>query len=80
MDHLAMLTPHEQLVDTVLHICQWTQWHIQSILGFVELPVGHRWSAWNGVKNHWCKCYQVVVFETTFLEILDPGLVVSCGA
>jgi len=30
MDHFAMLTPHEQPVETVLHIGQWTQGHVQS--------------------------------------------------
>jgi len=29
IDHSAMLTPHEQLVETALHIDQWTQCHIQ---------------------------------------------------
>jgi len=29
MDHFAMLTPHEQLVETVLYIGQWTQGHVQ---------------------------------------------------
>jgi len=30
MDHLAMLTSHEQLVESVLHIRQQIQVHIQS--------------------------------------------------
>jgi len=30
MDHFAMLTPHERLVETVLHIGHWTQRHVQS--------------------------------------------------
>jgi len=31
MDYFAMLTPHEKLVETVLHIGQaWTQGHVQS--------------------------------------------------
>jgi len=25
MDHFATMTPHEQIVETVLHIGQWTQ-------------------------------------------------------
>jgi len=29
MDHF-MLTPHEQLVETVLRMRQWTQGHVQS--------------------------------------------------
>jgi len=28
MDHSAIHTPHEQPVETVLHIGQWTQWHV----------------------------------------------------
>jgi len=35
MDHLAMLTPYEQLVETVLKIIQWT-FH----QGFMEVSVG----------------------------------------
>jgi len=27
MDHFAVLTPHEQLVETVLDTGQWTQGH-----------------------------------------------------
>jgi len=29
MDHFAMLTPHEQLVETVLHIGQLAHGHVQ---------------------------------------------------
>jgi len=30
MDRFAMLTPHEQLIVTALHLSQWTQWRVQS--------------------------------------------------
>jgi len=30
MDHFAVLTSHEELVETELHIGQWIQEHIQS--------------------------------------------------
>jgi len=30
MDYLSMLTPHEQLLVTVLHLSQWTQGKVRS--------------------------------------------------
>jgi len=30
MDHFAIMTSHEQLVETVLHVSQWTKWHVQA--------------------------------------------------
>jgi len=46
MDHFAMLTPYEQLVETVLHVGQWKLY-----LGFIEfcepleIPDGRRWES-----------------------------------
>jgi len=36
MGHFALLTPDEQLVETVLHIGQWTFYQ-----GFMELSADH---------------------------------------
>ena len=48
MNHFAMLASHEQLVEIVLHIDQWTQGHIQSriyetLCGPLDIPGGPRW-------------------------------------
>jgi len=45
MDHFAVLTPHQQLVETVLHIGQCNQEHVQSriygtVCGPLEMPGG----------------------------------------
>jgi len=40
MGHFAVLTPHEQLVEIVLHISQWTFYQ-----RFMELSVD-RWTTW----------------------------------
>jgi len=53
----AMLTPHEQLVKTVLYIGRWTQRHFQSriygtFFGPLEIsPVVHQ----DHTENHWPK-------------------------
>jgi len=39
MDHYGILAPHKQLVETGLHIGEWTFYQ-----GFMELCVDHQWS------------------------------------
>jgi len=43
MDHFAMLTPHEQLVETALHIMELSVDHL-------KFQVVHRWSTWTTLR------------------------------
>jgi len=49
MDHFALLTPHEQLIETVLHIGQWTQGmfnqEFMNSLWITGGPPGPRWES-----------------------------------
>ena len=52
MDHFPMLAPHEQLVETVLHIGQWTQGHVQLIV--LSKIIKDLWnSLWTTRNSRW---------------------------
>ena len=50
MDHFAMLTPHEQLVETVLHKGKWKFYQ-----ELMELSLDHKKFLVDHLENHWYK-------------------------
>jgi len=69
MDHFSMptVTPHEQLVETVLHIGQWTFYQ-----GFMKLSVDH----WKFQVDHrWCYC----MYVNLSISVIDSSIVKVLG-
>ena len=58
-DHFDVLTSHEQLIITVLHLRQWMQGHVQSspgsLCGPIEVLGGPPVIHLDHVENHWTK-------------------------